>query len=185
MIILLHQLLFQGMFVVKNIALSRKLGEPIRGSNREANLSIVLFALFIALSIVFGLLVSAPGSVQLFSEDSTLIITGLLLAASLLIGGASLWDLGDSWRVGVIEEQKTALVQSGIYRFTRNPYFVAYLLMLGGYTVLLQNWILLVLLLVGFGVVHAMILKEERYLAGVHGDSYLNYRRRVPRYLFL
>ena len=37
LIILLHQLLFQGMFAIKNITLRRKLGQPIRGDNPEAS----------------------------------------------------------------------------------------------------------------------------------------------------
>ena len=89
------------------------------------------------------------------------------------------------WRVGVIEEQRTALVVDGVYRLTRNPYFVAYLLMFAGYTVLLQNLLLLALWLIGFGLVHAMVRKEEAYLERVHGQAYRDYRARVPRYILL
>ncbi len=35
-IILLHQLLFQGMFFTKNLTLKNKLGLPIRGGNARA-----------------------------------------------------------------------------------------------------------------------------------------------------
>ena len=47
-LILLHQLLFQGMFFAKNILLERRLGQPIRGFNPEANLSIAFFVLRIS-----------------------------------------------------------------------------------------------------------------------------------------
>jgi protein-S-isoprenylcysteine O-methyltransferase Ste14 len=114
-----------------------------------------------------------------------LFIALLLMLANLAVGLASLRDLGDSWRVGVIEEQQTQLIESGIYRFTRNPYFVAYLLMFAAYTVLLQSLILLVLSFIGFGMVHAMILKEEKYLAKTHGEAYQQYRQRVPRYFLI
>ena len=93
--------------------------------------------------------------------------------------------LKDSWRVGVLEEQKTELITTGIYRFTRNPYFVSYLLTLVAYTVLLQNVILLGLSIVGFGCVHRMVMKEEAYLYSVHGDAYLQYKMKVPRYIIL
>jgi protein-S-isoprenylcysteine O-methyltransferase Ste14 len=62
---------------------------------------------------------------------------------------------------------------------------VAYLLLFAGYTVALQNLVLLALSLIGFGMVHAMILREEKYLTRTHGDTYLHYRQRVPRYLLL
>ena len=47
MIILLHQFMFQGMFVIKNMILYRKIRKQIRGKNREATLSIAFFAFFI------------------------------------------------------------------------------------------------------------------------------------------
>jgi hypothetical protein len=37
LIIVVHQAVFQGMFFAKNIVLHRRLGVPIRGTNREAN----------------------------------------------------------------------------------------------------------------------------------------------------
>ncbi|MDM8541375.1 hypothetical protein QUF90_09820 [Desulfococcaceae bacterium HSG9] len=40
LVILLHQLIFQGMFVMKNIILHRKIGKQIRGKNIEATVSI-------------------------------------------------------------------------------------------------------------------------------------------------
>jgi len=81
------------------------------------------------------------------------------------------------------ENQKTKLITSGIYRFTRNPYFVSYLLMFASYTVFLQNLILLGLSILGFIFVHTMILREEKYLYSVHGDNYVRYTSKVPRYL--
>jgi len=185
LLILLHQLLFQGMFFAKNISLGRKLGKPIRGANAEASLSIGFFVLFIGVSLYFAWSGNAVGSVHLLSGQTATVIGLVLMLANLVVGLASLKDLGDSWRVGVIEEQQTTLVEDGIYRFTRNPYFVAYLLLFAAYTVLLQNAVLLVLSCIGFGMVHAMILREEKYLAVNHGTAYQAYRKRVPRYLLL
>ncbi|MCP5372146.1 MAG: hypothetical protein H6907_10485 [Hyphomicrobiales bacterium] len=73
---------------------------------------------------------------------------------------------------------------SGVYGLSRNPYFAAYLLMFLGFAVLLQNALLLAALAVAFILTHRMVLKEEAYLASVHGAAYADYRRRVPRYLF-
>ena len=87
--------------------------------------------------------------------------------------------------MGVLEEQTTELVESGIYRISRNPFFVAYLLMFAAYTVLLQSPALLLLSLLGFAMVHSMVRREETYLQSVHGATYNAYRQRVPRYLGL
>ncbi len=141
------------MFVAKNVTLARRLGRPIRGRNREATLAIAFFAIFILLSIWLAQSGSNWGRFPLLPDRAALLVGLVLLAANLLVATASLWDLGDSWRVGVLEEQQTTLVESGIYRFSRNPYFVAYGLMFAAYTLLLQSAILLVLTTVGFALI--------------------------------
>lgn len=183
-LILLHQLLFQGMFFAKNILLERRLGQPIRGFNPEANLSIAFFVLFICVALWLSLSPETHRTTGLLS-GTTQATAGLLMLTSLGIAVASLKDLGDSWRVGVIEEQQTELIEQGVYRFSRNPYFLAYLLMFAAYTILLQSFFLLALSVIGFGLVHAMILREEGYLASTHAADYKRYRKRVPRYLRL
>lgn len=181
--ILVHQLIFQGMFVYKNLMLGRKLGIAIRGKNPEANWSIVFFALFIACSLALSLFVNPFGSLQLVSLSSAMWISFLVLGLNVLISIGALISLKDSWRVGVIETDQTDLVTDGIYRFSRNPYFVSYFLMFLGYVVILQNVLLLVMAAVGFFFVHKMVLKEEAYLFALHQSSYDEYRRKVPRYL--
>lgn len=181
-IILLHQALFQGLFMAKNISLKIKLGKPIRGNNAEANRAVGFFILFIALALYLAATDRGSG-IPAFG-----LITGLslaLLGLNLIVAIASLRDLGKSWRVGVIEEQQTTLIEEGIYRYSRNPYFVSYLLLFAAYTLLLKSMLLLVLSLIGFALVHAMIRREEAYLDRVHGQTYLRYKQRVPRYLLL
>ena len=184
-IILIHQLIFQGMFVAKNILLSRKIKKKIRGNNVEANRSIAFFALFISVALLGSYFNLPYGEVTLFNHQLSLIIGLLFIVVNLLISAASLIDLRDSWRVGIVNEQKTDLISTGIYKHTRNPYFLSYVLMFAAYTILLQNIILFVLSIGGFLFIHSMIKKEEVYLLGLHGDSYLAYKEKVPRYLFV
>ena len=184
-IILLHQLLFQGMFFAKNLLLRLKLGKPIRGNNREASLAVAFFVLFILIALYLAWTGSALGVLGILPDTASTGLCLLLIGLNMVVAALSLKDLGDSWRVGVIQEQQTELIDSGIYSVTRNPYFLAYLLMFAAYTVLLQNLILLALSFIGFFMVHAMILKEEAYLESVHGQAYLDYKYRVSRYLVL
>ena len=183
LVILLHQLIFQGMFVTKNIILTRKIGKQIRGKNREATIAIAYFAFFICLALILSFFRQPLGTIHLINDRFAMILGVGLIVLNLVVSGASLLNLKDSWRVGVLEDQKTELVTSGIYRMTRNPYFVSYILMFAAYTIFLQNITLLGLSIVGFIFIHNMILKEEHYLHSVHGDSYLDYKKNVPRYL--
>ncbi len=104
---------------------------------------------------------------------------------SLTISAASLVHLKDSWRVGVLENQKTELITTGIYAYSRNPYFVSYIIMFAAYTLILQNAILLVLLLINLAFTHKMILKEEAWLQSIHRSNFLAYKHRVPRYFIV
>jgi len=184
-IILVHQFLFQGMFIAKNITLKKKLNAPIRGRNRETTLSIVFFSLFITVSVLMALFGAPSGARGGIGNTVATALAIFLIAVNLLLGAASLIGLKDSWRVGVIERQQTALIENGIYRFSRNPYFVSYLIMFAGYTLLLRSIILFALLLVSFASIHAMVLKEEKHLESLHGTRYRRYKGRVPRYLII
>jgi protein-S-isoprenylcysteine O-methyltransferase Ste14 len=182
-IILLHQLLFQGMFFTKNLLLRIKLRKPIRGHNREARLAVAFFVFFIVIALYLAWTGFGFGALRILPERGSTGLCLLLLGCNMGVAALSLKDLGDSWRVGVIQEQQTELIENGIYSVTRNPYFLAYLLMFAAYTLLLQNLVLLALSFIGFFMVHAMILKEEAYLESVHGQAYRDYKRRVSRYL--
>ncbi len=125
------------------------------------------------------------GEIKLFNDFLCSILGLGLLFINLVVLGASLINLKDSWRIGILENQKTKLVTRGIYQFTRNPYFVSYFLMFASYTILLQNLLLFGLSILGFLFVHRMIIKEEKYLYSVHGDAYVKYRTKVPRYIII
>ena len=78
----------------------------------------------------------------------------------------------------------TALVTSGIYRFSRNPIYVATTLMYIGGALAFRALPALLLLPVALVALHfAVIRREERYLEGKFGDEYRNYRTRVRRWI--
>jgi protein-S-isoprenylcysteine O-methyltransferase Ste14 len=183
--IIVHQVVFQAMFVVKNIYLKHKTGKSIRGKNNEVNYSILFFFFFIACAISLSFYQSPMGSTRLIDVHTAEILGLLLILMNLSVSAAALLNMEDSWRIGILENDNTRLIVNGIYRLTRNPYFLFYLLMFAAYTVLPQNSILLGLSVVGFMLIHSMIKSEEKYLLRVHGADYLQYKKQVPRYFIL
>lgn len=184
LIIAIHQLVFQGMFFAKNVVLRRRLGKPIRGTNIEANLFVGFFVIFICLTFFQAFQNDREINSSSIWGIAAYILGIILMIASVAVAWASLKGLGDSWRVGVIEEQRTTLIETGIYRITRNPYFVAYLGLFAAYTVFLQSLLLVMLSAIGFGLIHSLVRKEESYLTTQHGDRYLEYKKNVPRYVW-
>ena len=108
----------------------------------------------------------------------------MLLVVSLAIG---LWGRKTMHRAGTnISPLKPSinLVNTGPYRFSRNPLYVAMTLLYLGLTFLFNSWwgvalLIPVLLVLHFGVVR----REERYLERKFGEEYLAYRSQVRRYL--
>ena len=181
-LLVLHQAAFQGMFIAKNIILKQKIGMQIRGQNKEATIATSFFALFIIGSIVLSFLENPIGKIESTHHSYYSALGLIFLIWSLIISGFSLAGLKDSWRVGIIEGQETALITSGIYMYTRNPFFVSYILLFSGYMLLLQNVILLPFVVLNAVLVHKMVLREERYLESIHGEQYSNYKKSVRRY---
>ena len=70
----------------------------------------------------------------------------------------------------------------GLYRFSRNPMYVAYFIYFLGCVVLTQSLILFVLLLVFQISAHWIILSEERWCIEKFGQEYMNYMKKVRRY---
>ena len=89
----------------------------------------------------------------------------------------------DSWRAGVAEGEHTELVTDGIYRFSRNPAFLAFDLVYAGMLLMFFHPVLLVLTLLAATMLHLQILQEEHCLSGKFGAPYTAYCRRVRRYL--
>lgn len=89
----------------------------------------------------------------------------------------------DSWRTGIPDKDKTELVTTGIYKYSRNPAFLGFDMMYFGMLLMYCN--LLTAFFTAFAEVmlHLQILQEEEYLSGVFGTEYQEYRKHVFRYL--
>ena len=78
----------------------------------------------------------------------------------------------------------TAIVQSGPYRFTRNPIYLAFALLVLGVACALNSLWLLGALAAAVSVMSFVVIpREERYLERRFGVEYLDYKAKVRRWL--
>lgn len=89
----------------------------------------------------------------------------------------------DSWRAGIPDKDRTKLVTTGIYRYSRNPAFLGFDFMYVGLLLMYFNLSMLVVSAFAIIMLHLQILQEERYLTDNYGESYREYRKHVFRYL--
>jgi protein-S-isoprenylcysteine O-methyltransferase Ste14 len=112
-------------------------------------------------------------------------VGGLVIAFSVL--GLGLWSVLIMRRTGQSEnpwKPTTQVVESGPFRFTRNPMYLQMVIVCIGMFVLLSNfWILLLTPACAWALYRFAVLPEERYLERKFGQSYEDYKRRVRRWL--
>ena len=74
----------------------------------------------------------------------------------------------------------TTIVNTGPYRFTRNPIYLSMVLGLIGLAIALNSlWLLLTLLPSPSSIRNGIVAREEAYLERKFGDNYRRYRARV------
>ena len=77
----------------------------------------------------------------------------------------------------------TALIQEGPYRFSRNPLYVALLLVLAGFACALNNaWLAIGVPALSAALDRLVVTREERFLTVLFGPDYVSYRTRVRRW---
>ena len=76
----------------------------------------------------------------------------------------------------------TGLCRTGVYRWSRNPMYVAYFLVFLGCALATQSWVLLGMVAVFQVSAHWIILAEERACLAQFGPDYAQYMAQVRRY---
>jgi protein-S-isoprenylcysteine O-methyltransferase Ste14 len=177
-------LVFYGFFFYRNIALRRRSGKRIKSGGLPVNLSILVSGLASAATLLHLFWAEGfIGRLALFESRVAFLAGSVLLTAGVTFGVLASLSLRASWRVGIPAGEKTELVTDGLYRYSRNPYFTAFFFVFAGQFLVAPNLAVLVCISAGYGIFHLMILREERHLEGLHGETYRRYRQRVRRYL--
>jgi protein-S-isoprenylcysteine O-methyltransferase Ste14 len=83
-----------------------------------------------------------------------------------------------------IDKAVSSLVQSGPFRYSRNPAYLALAMIYAGIAVRRNAlWAIVLLPLVVYVIQREVIEREERYLERTFGEEYLDYKRRVRRWV--
>ena len=84
----------------------------------------------------------------------------------------------------LIHRPASTLIQNGLYRRSRNPIYVSALFVQLGIGLRLNNlWIVLLVAVTMFIFTKYVIAREEAYLERAFGEGYVDYTRKVRRWL--
>jgi protein-S-isoprenylcysteine O-methyltransferase Ste14 len=173
-------------FIIKNIVTVKRTKQAIKGKSSKVNMLISNSTLLYIMTYVC-IFFKPDYLVRIDTLDIfTIKIIGLaLIIIAFVLGITTLIGMKDSWRVGIRPEQKTDLIITGNFIFSRNPYFLSYDLMFLGIFLVFPTLVYLTFYIIFVTIVHLMIMDEEKHLIEQHGAKYQKYRDSVSRYFSL
>jgi protein-S-isoprenylcysteine O-methyltransferase Ste14 len=144
-----------------------------------------LFGVGVALSLVAALGEAAGWLTGLWEPGPASVVLGVLLT----LGGVAATylaqvSMGDAWRIGVREDERTRFVTDGAFAVVRNPIFSCMLFTAAGLVMLIPNALSVasfVCLLIAVELQVRFV--EEPYLLRTHGQRYRDYASRVGRFV--
>ncbi len=172
--------------VLTRVALMRRKGiEAVKfGRTHKTDFLIPPFALlyiYLVFAAAFGW--PTPSRQQFFESDIISWLGVLLCMLGVLLFLWGIVSFGRSFRVGIDTDEPDRLVTTGAFAVSRNPLYAAFALILLGEFLMFPNWLLCLYLLAGIWLFNRQVLREEQYLEQHYGHEYLEYCRRVRRYL--
>lgn len=116
------------------------------------------------------------------------VLVGVIGAGSVALGVAlfiaAIWALHVAGKPVPGNEPTTTIVQSGPYRLSRNPIYLAFALIQLGIALWIGSLWLIATLGIAFVVISLIVVpREERYLETLFATEYLLYKANVRRWL--
>jgi protein-S-isoprenylcysteine O-methyltransferase Ste14 len=111
------------------------------------------------------------------------------IAGLTLMGFALVWtataqmQMGKSWRIGIDAENKTELVEKGLFAVSRNPIFLGMRTALFGFFLALPSAVSLAAIVMADLLMQVQVRLEEDFLRGEHGEKYVEFCSHVRRWI--
>lgn len=101
--------------------------------------------------------------------------------------GLPIYLVGLTFYIAVMVNYATAPLDApathGLYRISRHPIYVAFLIIVTGIGIMSASWVFLAFCALCMILNHYTILAEERFCLEKYGDDYAGYMKTVRRYL--
>jgi protein-S-isoprenylcysteine O-methyltransferase Ste14 len=172
------KLFVQSRHGIKTIQIGRG-NKPKKTGIIEAGLVITL----LITTLIQFLTILFDGNLPLvIQRDGVRYFGAILSVAGIIVLIVAMATLGNSWRGGIDYKQKTALITTGIYKYSRNPGFVGFDLFFIGMALLFSNRVNVIFSCMLLFLLHLQILEEEKFLSKAFGKEYSDYQKKTRRY---
>ena len=140
--------------------------------------------LLFAVTIIIGLLLNWAYPLPIFRFDWSRELGTAVFLLGFLMGVPAVLQMRKAQTSPNPYKPTSAIVQSGPFRFTRNPIYLSFCIHYTGITLFANSaWLVFFFpVLIGM-VIDWVIVREEAYLEKNFGDAYVEYKERVRRWV--
>ncbi len=144
---------------------------------------IVMFIVAVLIETLFKKWEAILVPIDYLKSGSLNLAGWIMLHVSVLVIIIAQWQMSTSWRIGIDEKHKTELVTSGLFRISRNPIFMGLLMTLCGVFLIKPSAVTLLVACLSWTVIQVQVRLEEEHLEQTNGSIYLNYKKKVRRWI--
>lgn len=160
-------------------------------SNQHSFLKFLAIVFKIHLIMILGLVVDYVFEYNVLTGNRfdflpirfTASIGCLILFMSFMIIITAQHQMKTSWRIEIDARNSTPLIEEGLFRYSRNPIFLALRLSYFAMFLIVPCPYSLITFLIGDLAFQAQVRQEEQHLGRAHGAEYRDYCSRAPRWL--
>ena len=136
------------------------------------------------LALLLGLLLDRRAHVPFLPRGVARVLGWPLVGGGMALVAWFVRTMRDADTTIRIDKPVSRVVKDGPFRYSRNPGYLSLTMIYAGIAVLRNAlWAILLLPLVVYVIQREVIEREERYLERSFGEEYLDYKRRVRRWV--
>jgi protein-S-isoprenylcysteine O-methyltransferase Ste14 len=144
--------------------------------------SMNLIWIAIIVSLTLGILIASYWAAPVIKTNLFLYMGSVLILAGMVIRFIAVRSLGKFFTVNLAIQANHLLIKTGIYKYIRHPSYSGSLLSFLGFSLTLNNWLSLMIILLP--ILAAFINRiniEEQLLQKKFGSEYEEYKRKTRR----
>ncbi len=144
--------------------------------------SVRLIWITIMTSMVVGVFCSNRFHFPIYQYESITYIGLGLILTGMIIRFMAIRTLGASFTVDLAVKEEQKLITTGLYKYIRHPSYSGSLLSFAGFSMTLNNWLSMAVILIPVtSVIIYRINLEEKLLLSVPGMAYSEYVKKTSR----
>jgi len=141
----------------------------------------IIFLAFIALGLGLNWILPFSFVANFFTAR---VVGFLVVGLGFLVGSGAVVEMRRHHTSPNPHKPVTALVENGVFRYSRNPVYLSFFLLYFGTAICVNVFWLILLCPILFWLVEKLVVKpEENYLERRFSDAYMQYKKRVRRWI--